>query len=359
MSDLLPLSRNAEALRRLFDRGHVLTRKQAEPLLGVTDRQVSRLLDELRAADVPVQSKPDPQGSRAKAYYLAPEHQRRGVVLGGLDEEALYALSVAAEASRAALAGTPLDAPLERGLHALLGAVSALPDDTGHEAGPDTFEVEAVSAGWHFGSGLVEEPDPGLFSTVRRAVVEQQAVRIDYRRGDGTPFRGREVEPLALVRYRGAWRLVAWCKLREGLREFTLARMTNVRPVSRYFLRPDGFDLRAFLAGRFGALEGGDPVEVVLRVSAERATYFQSRRYHPSQEIEMLEDGALRVCYQVPGGAGLDEVAAWVRSWGPHVIVEAPASLAQQVAEDARKTAAAYADAECPSSEEASATLPA
>lgn len=354
MSLPTPLSRRAEALRRLLDRGHTLTRKQAAERLGVTERQVSRLLKELERVGVPVQSQPDPHGSRAKAYGLAAEHQRRGVVLGGLDEEALFALSVAAEAAGAALAGTPLEAPLQRGFQALLGAINADPDD-GEE--PDTFEPEAIPAAWHFGGLAPQPPAPAVFRAVRAAVTAHQAIRMDYQRGDGERFWGREIEPLALAPIRGAWLLAAYCKLRRGLREFNLARMTNVRTVGRYFTRPDGFDARAHFAGRFGALEGGALEDVVLRVSAERTTYFRSRRYHPSQEIEALEDGALRVRYRVPGGAGLDELAAWVRSWGAHVVVEAPASLAEQLSEDAQATAAAYADAKCPSSEEEVATL--
>ena len=353
----LPLSRTAEALRRLFDRGHVLTRRRAADRLGVSDRQVSRLLDELRAADVPVRDCADPHASRAKAFYLAPEDQRRGIVLEGLDEQALLALTVAAEAAGAALAGTSLEVPLRRGFRALLNAVDALPDDTGAEAGPDTFEPAAIPAAWHFGGIASQPPDSEVFATVRAALTAQQAIRIDYVNGKGEVSRGREIKPLALAPVRGVWLLAAHCKLRDALREFNLARMSNVRTVSRYFLRPDGFDARRHFAGRFGALEGGDPVDVVLRVSPERATYFKSRRYHASQEIEPVADGSLRIHYRVPGGAGLDELAAWVRSWGPYVIVEGPTELAEHVAADARATAAQYADfgletdVKCPSSD--------
>jgi len=358
-----PLSRTAEALRRLFDRGSVLTRHEAADRLDVSARQVSRLLDELRTAGVPVRDGADPRGSRAKAFYLAPEDQRRGIVLEGLDEQAILALSVAAEAAGAALACTSLEAPLRRGFRTLLDAIDTLPDDTGTAAGPDTFEPEDIPAEWHFGGIAPQPPDPDIFAVVRAALTAQQAIRIDYTNGKSEVTRGREIEPLALAPLRGVWLLVAHCKLRGALREFNLARMTNVRPVSRYFSRPDGFDARVHFAGRFGALEGGEPVAVVLGVSPERAAYFKSRRYHPSQKVEPAGDGALRVCYRVPGGAGLDELAAWVRSWGPYVLVEAPMELAERIAADARATAAQYAspesrnDAECPTSGEPIPTL--
>ena len=73
-----------------------------------------------------------------------------------------------------------------------------------------------------------------------------------------------------------------------------------------------------------------------------RAVYFRRRRYHPTQALAERPDGSLVATYRVPGGAALDEVRAFVASWGPHVTVEAPAELAMRLAEDARAVAAAY-----------------
>ncbi len=338
------LSRTAADLHRLLDRGNRLTKQEAARRLGRHERSITRLVDELRQAGVPVREEKDPRNRRAKRFYLAEEHQRRGLVLDALDEHALFALSVAAEAAGAALAGTPLEAPLRRGFHALLAAVSDLPDEEGEPAGPFTFEPDAVPTSWYFGALAAEPPDPDIYAALNRAIGSCQAVRIDYTDGEGERTYGRELEPLALAPIGGVWRLVAHCKLRGALREFNLVRIAHLKPVSRYFARPDGFSLRAHFAGRFGALEGGEPVEVILRVAPERATYFRSRRYHPSQQIEERGGGALGVTYRVPGGKALDEVRAWVRSWGPYVLVEAPADLAEQIAADAADTARAYED---------------
>lgn len=40
---------------------------------------------------------------------------------------------------------------------------------------------------------------------------------------------------------------------------------------------------------------------------------------------------------------GLEEISAWIRSWGPKVRVVEPEVLAERIAKEARQTAARYA----------------
>ena len=52
------------------------------------------------------------------------------------------------------------------------------------------------------------------------------------------------------------------------------------------------------------------------------------RRYHRTQKVHPLEDGACRVTFDA---AGLPELAAWVASFGGHVRAVAPPELVQMV----------------------------
>ena len=337
MTDDRPLPASAEVLRRLFDRGARLTKAEAAARLGVTARQVTRVVAALRAAGVPVEDEPDPAERRRKRFFLADEHQRRGLHLDGLDEAEILALTVAAESARTALKGTPLAAPLDRAFGALLDAAGGA--DGGD--GVFSFDPEAEPEQWHFG-GHAQTPDPDVFSALRRAASAARRVRIDYTDAKGAFSPGREVSPLGFGRVRGGWVLVAYCHVRRGLRDFALPAVSHVAPLSAAAHRPEGFSLRIHFRRRFGALDGSAPVEVRLRVAPERAVHFRRRRYHPSQTLAEHADGALTATYRVPGGAALDEVRAFVASWGRSVTVEAPAELAVRVAEDARAVVVAY-----------------
>ncbi len=335
---LLPHS--AEALRRLLDRDARPTKAEIGHALGVTPRQAARVVETLRQAGVPVRQEPDPAERRRQRYFLDAEHQRRGLHLDALDETEILALVVAAEAAHTALRGTPLHDALGTAFEALLDAAG----QAGDGDGVFSFDPEAEPGHWHFG-GHAQPPALGVFTTLRRAASEGRRVRIDYTRADGTPTHGREVSPLGFGRVRGGWVLAAWCHLRGALREFSLPAVAHVAGLSADVHRPDGFSLRRYFARRFGALEGGELVEVRLRVAPDRAVYFRRRRYHPSQHLADQPDGSLVATYSVPGGDALDEVRAFVASWGPHVVVEHPPELADRLAADARRTAAAYLDA--------------
>jgi predicted DNA-binding transcriptional regulator YafY len=334
-----PLHPSAEALRRRLDRDARPTKAEAARALGVTPRQVARIVEGLRAAGVPVRQEPDPADGRRLRYFLDAEHQRRGLHLNQLDEAEILALTVAAEAARSALRGTPLQAPMDRAFVALLDAAGEAQDGDG----VFSFDPEAEPDRWHFG-GHAQLPDAAVFAALRKAASQGYRVRIDYTDAKGRRSDGRTVSPLGFGRVRGGWVLVAYCHVRKALREFALPAVSHVAPLSEPALRPEGFSLRRYFARRFGALEGGEPVEVRLRVAPDRAVYFLRRRYHPSQAVSEAEDGGLVVEYRVPGGEALDEVRAFVASWGPYVVAEAPSELAERLAEDARRTAAAYGD---------------
>ncbi len=284
-----------------------------------------------------VRSEPDPADGRRKRFFLADEHQRRGLRLDTLDESEVLALTVAAEAARAALDGTPLGRPLRSAFQALLDAAR----EVGDGVGPVTFDPDDEPAHWHFG-GAITPPDPATFTPLRRAVTDGRRVRIDYTDKHGTRTAGREVSPLGFGLVRGAWLLATYCHLRRDLRDFALSSVSHVHVLTAGFHVPDGFDLAAHFAPRFGALAGGEPVKVDLWVSSARAVHFRRRRYHPSQQITERSDGSLDVTYRVPGGEALDEVRAFVASWGPHVAVRAPTALARRLREDALRTQMLY-----------------
>ena len=332
-----PLHASAEKLRRLLDRDERLTKAEAASRLGVTPRQVTRLVGTLRQSGVPVRDQPDPADGRRKRFFLDAEHQRRGLHLDALDEAQILALVVAAEAAHTALRGTPLHDALGTAFEALLNAAGQAADGDG----VFSFDPEAETDHWHFG-GHAQLPEPDVFSALRRAASQGRRVRIDYTDAKGARSPGRMVSPLGFGRVRGGWVLVAHCHQREALREFALPAVSHVAVLAAAVERPPDFSLRRYFARRFGALEGGEMVEVRLLVAPERAVYFQRRHYHPSQTLTPREDGGLTVTYRVPGGQALDEVRAFVASWGPHVVVKYPPELAERLAEDARQTVAAY-----------------
>lgn len=116
---------------------------------------------------------------------------------------------------------------------ALRKLLAVMPDE-------DARRATALASRVHLLEPDDEGPIPAEFAAALRA---NRVVRLEYRRRDGTVTR-REVESLGSIGRDGAWNLIAWCRLRDGVRAFRGDRMISValtdeRPPPRALRRED------------------------------------------------------------------------------------------------------------------------
>lgn len=71
-------------------------------------------------------------------------------------------------------------------------------------------------------------PRRAVRSAVEEAMAEQRVVRIRFTAKDGTTTT-RDVEPVLFASVEGQWHLIAWCRLRDAMRWFLLARIDRAR----------------------------------------------------------------------------------------------------------------------------------
>ena len=319
-----------ERLRHLLNEGAELSLQEICVVLTISsERHARRLIARLRQNGVPVQERRD---GRIKRFYLEPEHRQAAVRGFEFDEEEMLALAVAAEAAKAELGATPLEAPLGRAFDKLL-----------QQLAPEayTFEMEAQHGRWHFGASALSRIDPHVFKTLQRAINENRSVRIDYHTASTGAFStDRLIDPLQLVRQGRSWMVVAYCHLRQDLRDFSLAGIARIEPGDAFFLPPGDFDPDDYFRDRFSALAGGAIYTVRLLVEPDRTAYFKRKDYHHTQIIdEEHPDGRLVVSYEV---AGLDEIRSFVQSWGVGVTVLEPPQLVAMVTREVKALTERY-----------------
>src|SRR5690606_15557697 len=190
------------------------------------ERHVTRVVGELRDAGVPVEEE---RVGRAKRFSVPEVHRRRRLEVEALDEEALRALTVAAEAARALLRHTPPADPPARGFRAFAAAA------------PPAQNLETLRL-------------------LDRAIQESRSVRCDYTNGRGEVSPDRKLDPLALAPFKSGWQLAAWCHVRRAVRNFTPARIERLRlchgdPSGDFFSPPEGWDKDDHFGGRFRSEE--------------------------------------------------------------------------------------------------------
>jgi len=316
-------------LYRLLNTGRSFTLDELSTELDVSRRHVRRLLKGLGDEGLSVLSRRE---GRMKEFYLAAEDQTPERAAIELTESELLALSVAAEAAEAALQETPLTAPLHRAMDKVLDASSDY---------VVTFEPERTPAHWHFTPHGKSRIDPETFTLLAHAVRACETVAIDYHAASSNRVTtSRRVDPYLIARVGATWLLTAYCHDSQRVLEFSIAAVESAQSTGTYFQRPEGFDPDLYYRDRFGAMGDEDVHVVRIKVDAEKAVHFRNKTYHPTQQIEdTLPGGNLIISYEV---AGLEEIAAFVRSWGPHVQVISPNELAYRIRRDFRLALQAY-----------------
>jgi predicted DNA-binding transcriptional regulator YafY len=95
-----------------------------------------------------------------------------------------------------------------------------------------------------------------VIDRLHAAIAEYRVLRLDYRDESGRATL-REVEPLCLAFWGGAWTLGAWCRLREDFRNFRPDRIARFEPTGATFRETPERGLAAYLlsVGGAGAME--------------------------------------------------------------------------------------------------------
>ncbi|MCB8820654.1 helix-turn-helix transcriptional regulator [Microvirga rosea] len=203
-----------------------VTAAQIAEKLGVTSRSIYRDIAALQAMGVPV------QGGRGIGYLLRPGFDLPPLMFSIEETEAI----VLALALLERTGDTGLKQSAKRASQRLAAAM------------PQPLR-QALSGNALFAWGAVTPPPAGIdLGMVRAAIRDERKIEIAYRDEQGRETH-RTIRPIALIYYSEAANVVAWCELREGLRNFRADRV-KVSRLSDTFFKGEGEALRrAWMAG--------------------------------------------------------------------------------------------------------------
>ncbi len=182
---------------------------------------------------------------------------------------------------------------------------------------------------------------PEVLRRCLHALISRRRLPIRYFAAGKGETTERVVHPYHLVHHDGGWHLIAWCELREALRDFALARMEVTGPEGELFQRDPAFDADAYLEGSFGIFHGRGLERVAIRFNAFRARWVRHQRWHRDQEVEEHPDGSLTLRFPV---SHFPEVKMEILKYGADCEVLEPEALRREIAEEGRRLAALYGD---------------
>ncbi len=163
-------------------------------------------------------------------------------------------------------------------------------------------------------------PDSHLVD-IQFALGSNRTVEFEYQSNYKQELTKREVEPLGLVYYSSRWHLIAYCQLREDLRDFRTDRIQKLRITSHTF---DAERHPNYLDFLNESLSGTDAKVAWLRVSKVTARFLGEQKYNMGfvEQEEQEEDILMK--FITPR---YEYLGRWIMSYGHHISVESPEEL--------------------------------
>lgn len=186
----------------------------------------------------------------------------------------------------------------------------------------DTFKID---------SGYLipdEKTDMNLLETLQNAVEDKNSVDMVYY-SYSSNYTGRRIVDPYLVYFRdGNYYLVGYCHNDEGIREFKLTRIRDLKVTNNTFEYRNGFNFDEYRRYSFDRLRGEGHYLVKIRFAGEAARYVKEFERYRADEI--VEEGNGEIIF-IKEVSMLNEIKRWVLGYGSGALVLEPEELVEEI----------------------------
>jgi predicted DNA-binding transcriptional regulator YafY len=211
-------------IHALRGRRRAVTAQQLATILGISSRTVYRDVVDLQLSGVPI------EGEAGVGYVLRKGADIPPLMFNGDELEAL----VVGTRFVGAFGGTRMASAARA---ALLKIEAVLPPELQQRADRSRIFAPAM-------------PDRlaanAIIDHLHEAVIEHRVLGLDYADTSGTAT-SRDIEPLCLAFWGGVWTVGAWCRMRQGFRNFRTDRIVAFARTGEIFEETPEHGLAAYL----------------------------------------------------------------------------------------------------------------
>lgn len=172
---------------------------------------------------------------------------------------------------------------------------------------------------------------------IQKAVVDKEVLRIQYFSSYNEESTKRDVEPIGLYYYGESWHLIAWCRLRNGYRDFRADRIRDLKCTGLTFDARNLFTLQEYMATVVQSHHEMHQVVLIFEKSAAR--FIGNTRYGYGFVSEEEFNGRVRMTFLTGHLKGL---CRWLLMFGKEVEVQSPERVKVLLAELVDELAAHY-----------------
>lgn len=190
-----------------------------------------------------------------------------------------------------------------------------------NEAGKD--HLESLQHHIEVGRPKMSRSHENHFLTeLQKASASKQVARLQYCSNQQNEETQRDVEPIGLFYYSAAWHLIAWCRLRNGFRDFRCDRIKELTLTGEIFKPRSISTLQEY----FNSLQQANvemKTAVVLFDTNEARQVANSKHYFGFVSEEELE-GQVKMKFLT---SDFSMMARWLISYGRGIEIESPQEL--------------------------------
>jgi predicted DNA-binding transcriptional regulator YafY len=165
---------------------------------------------------------------------------------------------------------------------------------------------------------------------VQRGIAQRRVLRMAYRARLAESATNRDVEPLGVVFYGGAWYLVAWCRLRKDYRHFRVDRIQRLESLPESFPGRPEFSLKKHLDSQ---TRHEETVKARIWLSDRAVERARAESWATLIEERRVDGGAEFTLYTF----SLAWLARWLLAFGAEAEAIEPAELRDLVCEHAEQ----------------------
>ena len=161
---------------------------------------------------------------------------------------------------------------------------------------------------------------------LQRAISKKNVVSLEYVSGIKQERTTRFVEPIGVVYYSGRWHLIAWCRLRNGYRDFRTDQIQTLKITGESFDPRSHYTLQEY----FNSLtkEHKDMTKVVVVFQKTVCQFVRNSRYYYGFLSEEGEGEKLRMTFLIPSERSF---CRWLVMFGDAIEIESPVSLREEM----------------------------
>ena len=320
MSDNKQIVRQLDILRALAAKTYGMTYQALANESGVSTRTIQRDLDDLLDVGFII----DGEMRGGKKYFTL----KNNLPPLNFPIDEIIALTFI-EGIVSPLEGTPYKEAFEKTLNRIR---TIIPEEM------QVFLEQAGAAYYPHHRGQKALISPQIFETAYRAINEHKVCNITYRAITTGQTKTYPITPLGFSYYHNGYYLLCRNPNYDNLLTLAAERIQDLEITPQTFEPPDDLDIESRVQQAFGiTLE--DPIDVKIRFSAWQARYIKQRTWHPSQEIEELDNGEIILSFQASGSY---EIKSWILSHGADAEVLEPAALREEIIEELKKNLTFY-----------------